>query len=746
MPPVSAPARSMCGPRRLARLALLLLSALVPIGIGATPGWGQPASPAGGVTVRAGGEEASVVADQIQQVGGSSDLLIAVGNVEITRGQSRLLADRVELNRDTGQAVAQGKVVFYDGPDRLVGERIDYNLKTGTGVVYNGSAMSAPYYRLSAERMDRVGDSVYEVRRGVFTTCEGDDPAWSFHFASGNADLEDIVYGRDASFWIKSVPVWPWFPVFAAALRRERQSGFLFPEFGQSSRKGFFTRVPYFWAIDDSQDLTVTLDAFSQRGLGVEGQYRYVLSREQRGDLNVFGVNEVLRTDAHAHVPENRGWASFHHDWQITPRLSFKVNANVVSDDLIFRDYGNRLPDRANQRAETNVFVTQVWDAWSLVGNVKWYQDLTTARAIELQRVPDIQLTGIRQPLPGVPGVLYENSASFVNFIREVGPEGIRADFHPRFLMPIPVGGLLTVTPWAGGRLTYYDQRVIDQRITRVGGLLVEESVYDPRVRRQVEVGVDVESRISRVYATDGSGNVAAYQHVIEPRVRLIEIRGLDQKAFPTYDPGASTATGIDPGYERRTGIDRLGKANEVTYYLTNILNAKTVAGPDQAPVRWEMIRFTLSQTFKMDPVSQPLKDLYGDLTIQPNQRIGFHADARYNVYNLGLREANADIRLTYPRVTVGVGPRFNEEGNSRYLHAETVVKVLNNLDVRGATSWDVLKGRAIENRVGIDWRFSCWSVSAEYVNRNSGESEFRVMVNLLGVGQVGSSARAGGF
>ena len=736
----------MCGPRRLARLALLLLSALVSIGIGAAPGWGQPASPAGGVTVRAGGEEATVVADQIQQVGGSSDLLIAVGNVEITRGQSRLLADRVELNRDTGQAVAQGKVVFYDGPDRLVGERIDYNLKTGTGVVYNGSAMSAPYYRLSAERMDRVGDSVYEVRRGVFTTCEGDDPAWSFHFASGNADLEDIVYGRDASFWIKSVPVWPWFPVFAAALRRERQSGFLFPEFGQSSRKGFFTRVPYFWAIDDSQDLTVTLDAFSQRGLGVEGQYRYVLSRDQRGDLNVFGVNEVLRTDAHAHVPENRGWASFHHDWQITPRLSFKVNANVVSDDLIFRDYGNRLPDRANQRAETNVFVTQVWDAWSLVGNVKWYQDLTTARAIELQRVPDIQLTGIRQPLPGVPGVLYENSASFVNFIREVGPEGMRADFHPRFLMPIPVGGLLTVTPWAGGRLTYYDQRVIDQRITRVGGLLVEESVYDPRVRRQVEVGVDVESRISRVYTTDGSGNVAAYQHVIEPRVRLIEIRGLDQKAFPTYDPGASTATGIDPGYERRTGIDRLGKANEVTYYLTNILNAKTVAGPDQAPVRWEMIRFTLSQTFKMDPVSQPLKDLYGDLTIQPNQRIGFHADARYNVYNLGLREANADIRLTYPRVTVGVGPRFNEEGNSRYLHAESVVKVLNNLDVRGATSWDVLKGRAIENRVGIDWRFSCWSVSAEYVNRNSDESEFRVMVNLLGVGQVGSSARAGGF
>ncbi len=744
MPLDPAFARPMPG-RRPSRAPLLrrllLLVPLVSAWLGSASGWAQPA---GGVTVGSGQEQATVVADQIQQVGGAQDLLIAVGNVEIVRGQSRLLADRVELNRDTGQATAQGRAVFYDGPDRLVGDRIDYNLKSGTGVVYDASSFSAPYYRLSAERMDRVGDGVYEVRRGVFTTCEGDDPAWSFHFGSGTLGLEDIVYGRDASFWDKSPPVRPWVPFLAAALRRDRQSGFLIPEFGQSSRKGIFTKIPYFWAIDDSQDLTVTLDAFSQRGFGLETQYRYVLSREQRGDLNLFGANESLRSDAHAGVPENRGVASFHHDWQITPRLSFKVNANVVSDDLILRDYGNRLADRASQRAETNVFVSQVWDAWSLVGNVKWYQDLTTARPIELQRVPDIQLYGIRQPVPGVPGLLYETTASFVNFIREVGPAGIRADFHPRLLYPIPIGGLVTVTPFAGGRLTYYDQRVTGQRLTRDGGLSVEESVYDPRVRRQVEWGVEAESRVSRVFTTDGSSGIAAYQHVIEPRVRVIQIRGLDQKAYPNYDPGASTTTGMDPRYERRTGVDRLDRANEVTYYLTNLLNAKTVAGPDQTPVRWEMIRFTLSQTFKMDGADQPFKDLYGDLTVQPNQRIGFHADARYNVYDLGLREANADIRLIYPRFQIAVGPRFNEQGNTRYVRAESVMRVLSNLDVRGATYWDVLKGTSIENRVGIDWRFSCWSISAEYINRHNDENEFRFMVNLLGVGQTGTSARAG--
>src|SRR4029077_13524581 len=114
---------------------------------GATAVWAQAKLP---VTIAGGEQEATILADHIQQVGGANELLIAEGNVEVTQGTSRLLADRVELNRDTGEAVAQGRVVFFDGQDRLVGNRVDYNLKTGTGIVYDASTFSAPYYHLSA--------------------------------------------------------------------------------------------------------------------------------------------------------------------------------------------------------------------------------------------------------------------------------------------------------------------------------------------------------------------------------------------------------------------------------------------------------------------------------------------------------------------------------------------------------------------------------------------------------------------
>src|SRR5262249_51009029 len=173
-------------------------------------------------TVQTAGGEVSVIADRFEQVG-PDNLMVATGNVEVTRGTGRLVADRVEINRATGDAVAVGRVIFYDGDDRLTGERIEYNIKTGTGVVYQGGAHAAPYYRLKGERLERLGENIYKVQRGVFTTCEDEPPTWSFHMGSATADLEDFVYGTNASFWAKSVPLIPYFPFFPAAIPPARR-------------------------------------------------------------------------------------------------------------------------------------------------------------------------------------------------------------------------------------------------------------------------------------------------------------------------------------------------------------------------------------------------------------------------------------------------------------------------------------------------------------------------------------------
>ena len=76
------------------------------------------------------------------------------------------------------------------------------------------------------------------------------------------------MYGTNASFWVKDLPLIPWLPGFYTAIRRERQTGFLFPVVGDSSFKGYFAQVPFFWAIADNQDALITPGYMSKRGLG----------------------------------------------------------------------------------------------------------------------------------------------------------------------------------------------------------------------------------------------------------------------------------------------------------------------------------------------------------------------------------------------------------------------------------------------------------------------------------------------
>src|SRR2546425_1087131 len=627
--------------RGLSAAALLLAGALL---TGPLP---SAAQAPGSVTVRTNGD-VTILADRIEEVA-PDNLLVASGNVEVSRGTARLLADRVELNRETGDVVAQGRVIFYDGDDQLTGERVEYNVKTGTGVVYRGRILVAPSYRIAGERLERVGEGVYRVRRGIFTTCEdGESPAWSFRFGSATADLEDLIYGTNASFWAKGVPLVPFFPFFAAAIRRERQTGFLPPVFGTSGRRGFFAEIPFFWAISDSQDATLGLDFFERRGVGGSAEYRYILSERQRGSVGGFWVHESMQHN------DDRGWGRLEHGWQIAPEFRFRADLNRVSDDGVLRLYEDSLQRRAAQRAESNVSLTRTLQDWNFVSRVFVYQDLTTPHPVELQRLPELSIQGVRQPLPGLPGVLYQVDASAIYFYRELGSDGTRADLRPRLSRPIPLAGYATLTPFAGGRVTAYDRTVTSTGFEH--DIFIEHTDDTERVRQLAEFGADIEGR------------------------------------------------------------------------------------------RWG--------------------NLAGDLTVQPTKVLRFRGDVSYNVEHGTFVAGTTDVAVTLPVVTATVGTRFDrrtpfvpdwveipgtynpglplpERATVNFLQGSIAAEVSKNLTLRVSTNYDARMDTFVESRFGADFKFQCWALVVEYINRSpefagkTADNEFRFSLNLLGVGGV---------
>jgi LPS-assembly protein len=703
-------------------LILLLVGALVLVDTAAA----QPRP-------RTGAEAGSVeiIADRLEEREG---VLYATGNVEITHGQVRLKADRVEFNRQAGDAVATGQVELYDGENRLTGRRIDYNVKTGTGVVQRGEAFSAPYYRLSADRLERVGENTYRLYGGLFTTCEDDPPTWSFRAESATADLQDWVVGRGGSFWIKNFPLIPFIPIFGAPLRRERQTGFLFPTVGSSSDLGFYAQIPFFWAISDSQDLTVSADFYSERGPGTNAEYRYVLSEAARGVAKGLLVQEVMRTN------ETRWYLSLRHDWAIDPTLIFRADINAVEDDRVFKEYADRLAQRSVDRAESNVFVAKRWEHWNAVANVLWYQDLTTSRAVELQRVPDVRVRAIPTPIPGLPRFLYEVESSFTTFIRDLGSDGLRMDLHPRILYPVSLHGYLTVTPFVGGRATIYSVRAIGERVLS-DGTRVELTEEDPQVRAIAELGTAVETRASRIYSLGGRWNVDRVLHAIEPRVSFLSAIANNASGTPHWDQ-----------------IDEEGDQTRLTYSLTNRLHAKTISGAGTVAQRWEVVRLTLGQFYDFEE-AQPLDDatgqvaelsrrgfgpLFADLILAPTSRFQFRGNIQYDVRGQGVQVANVDGSVVLPNVVASLGARLNDPSRIEFYQAQATARLSDRLLFRGVSHFDARRGVVVESRLGAEVRFQCWSVALTYVNQTESDHGFRVSVGLLGIGQVGTSGRPG--
>ncbi len=705
-----------------------ILVVILLVGLAALAG-SQPARGQTTITVPSAEGQVTVVADRIEQFG-TDNLVVATGNVEITRGNARLIADRAEVNRETGDVAAVGRVIFYDGDDRLAGDRIDYNYRTGTGVVTNGRSRAAPYYRLSGERMERLGEGFYGVRRGVFTTCEDDPPTWSFRAADATADLNDAVHGTHASFWVKDIPVIPWLPGFYAAIRRERQTGFLFPVAGYSGFKGFFAEIPFFWAISDSQDALISPGYMTERGPAGNVTYRYIISPENRGSLTGFLVYE-------SQIDQDlRGFGSFKHGWDITRQLSLTADVNRVSNNSFLRDYAVPLQSRGTQFVPSNVFLSQRWPTFNLTGNVFWYQDLTQRSPVALQRLPQIFFNGAPQPVPGLPGFLYQFDTSAVNFVRDVGSEGGRLAALPLISRPTRIADVLTVTPFAGGIFTGYTKTVTGLSPGPGQGIVIEDTNNDACC------GDWPSWEETSRHAPRGSIGPASWASTrcctsVEPRLNYTFIGGGGLEGVPQW-----------------TELDRIDNANRVTYSLINRVFAKTSAPEGTEALKLEALRFTLAQSYDLMPTEQPFSSLFGELIVNPSTFLYLRGDATYDFYGGGFQsvttqlglvvtpERAASLGLTAASIgsaAAAISTTYDKNANVNFVQGVATADITRFLTARFQTNWSVESGAFVENRYGLDIKFQCWAVALEYITRFRNSDEFRFTVNLLGVGGIGS-------
>lgn len=322
--------------RRGAGLAILL-AAVVCLVLLAHPLRAQDTQPA-----ETAGAPALLVADSLRLEG--RDRLVAEGNVEAITGTTRLKASKVIYDRNTDSLTLEGPITLVENEQIVVladSGSLDAGLENG--LLLGARMVMNQQLQLAANRIDRVGGRYTQLYKTAATSCRICDsdapPLWQIRAKRVVHDqLEQQLYFDNAQLRVLGVPVL-WFPRLRLPdPTLDRATGFLIPQLRQTSLLGTGVKIPYFVALSDHRDLTLT-PYLSPQTRTLELRYRQAF---RRGSIE---INAAVSDDEIG--PSNRraylfGSGSF--ELPSDFRLTFDIE--MTSDDTYLLDYDYSGKDR----------------------------------------------------------------------------------------------------------------------------------------------------------------------------------------------------------------------------------------------------------------------------------------------------------------------------------------------------------------------------------------------------------------
>jgi LPS-assembly protein len=627
------------------------------------------------------------------------------GMVDIKYGDSRILADEVEVNTETGEGTAVGQVRFEDPQQQITGERAEFNLFTRLGTLYHATGTlqgKSPVHRtgqppqqvtfyLTAERFERETAERSRIRRGSITTCVGPDPVWQFK--TGNAMVEEEGYAHlsHATFWIKNVPVF-YTPYLLFPTKTERATGLLPPRIGTSEKLGFFLDNRFFWAINEQSDSTIGVDYLSKRGVRPSLEYRYALAEEARGQFNALFLDDDL---------------TGRQFWKVSGTSEQPLPGQVrgiLALDLMSRANYDRTFEVENllarTRRETNSYLSFIrnWRDVAVELHAQRLEDAENDADERLTRYPDLGFELIPTTLPWGPitvgmGALATNFRHDQTEAMGGNLDARRFNFFPHLAGTFAHRPWLSITPFFGLQQTILD-------LSRQG----------TETQSVAQLGTEIRGpQVFRVFGEQGGMQL---KHLMEPSITYHWIPHFQEKT-------------------RRQPFDIFDDVfprNDFMFSLTNRLYAKTVNAPGAAETR-EFALLRISQG--LDLRGQRGEEFtrlapgpfFADLSIEARAQItstlSLRADVAYDYEEGQLDIANTGVALQpWPFWTLFLERRFRRDPDIDFFNGGVAVSLPKGWSLTYTTGFNARDNVFAGNAFLAMYRSQCWSVSLQMVQR----------------------------
>ncbi|MGA9410184.1 MAG: LPS assembly protein LptD [Roseobacter sp.] len=296
--------------------------------------------------------------------------LVARGNVEAFQGAVRIKAQEIRYDRVTGQLTVVGPITLQDGDTiTVLASSAELSQSLQSGLLTGARIVIDQQLQLASAQMQRVNERYSQLYKTAVTSCDvcddGKPPLWQIRARRIIHDKEERqLYFDQAQFRVRNVPVF-----YVPRLRLpdptvERTSGFLIPSFRRTSELGFGIKVPYFFALRDDRDLTVT-PYLSERTRTLEFRYRQAFVN---GDIE---FNTAISRDDER-PGKTRGYLFGDGAFDLRNDFKLEFTIETTSDDAYLQDYGYSSKDRL----ESQVLVSRAKRDEYVAGSLINYQSL----------------------------------------------------------------------------------------------------------------------------------------------------------------------------------------------------------------------------------------------------------------------------------------------------------------------------------------------------------------------------------
>jgi len=653
-------------------------------------------------------ENIHIKADSMDH-GQTDGLFSAKGNVLVTWKGLNLVSDRATYDSNTHLLLAFGNVTISRGSDVLKGESLMLNLDSGRAEM-DKATVTVPDSNLSfsGEKIIRLSESEFQVSSTELTTCDLPNPSWKFGADSLKINILGYATGRNIVFYVKNVPVL-YLPWIAFPVVREKKTGLLFPKVGYSNSRGAQLDIPVYWVISPSQDLLFDIDLLSKRGVGTGLDYRYIRNRGSEGHLGGYQIYDGLKDRWRWQIGQN-------HKEIFSPSANLRMDINLNSDRSFLGDFGEKSGDYNRQSSDTNINVLKYWQHYALSSYVHYSEDLYAAdNRATVQTLPAVELAGVRQPILKTP-LYFDIDANIANLDRESPPSGQRLHLFPRVTYQRSLNGYLQASVYAGVHVRGYETG----KRTAGSGVKGSDGDLTP------EIGMRFSTSLSRGFDVE-SATLKKVKHEIIPEISYGYIPERSQQNLPFYDY-----------------TDRLLWQNSLGFSLTNLINGKFAVGETTEYREISRIKLMMGYNFEgqrrdlltLVEAQKPWSDLIleSDTWLNKNVRLTF--DTRYNLYENRLSTAAAGLDVDDRHGnTVGAAYQM-AHGVVEYLEGHLSTKIFKPLSLSYTTRYSFDLGDFLESVYSAEYRHKCWSVNAA-IHQRPGNFSYTMNFNLAGFGGI---------